>query len=122
MRSGINLDFELCSLLVFLFAQEDELWIVEVEIAHGRVVNELIAGWLFGVDPDRISSAMSNHPRDRAGVAVHRERGRNARPARKSGGVNAVLVNGKAAMRVIPHGLCGLQLRRGRRVNYDGGV
>src|SRR5215471_1546550 len=110
--SGIDLDLVRRACLVFLSAQGDNLRIVEVQVANGHVVQKPVVHRLFLALRTRIGCAMSDHPGHGAGVAVEGKSSGHARASGESGGINAVLINGEAAMRVVPHGLgCG-HLRR----------
>src|SRR5215469_4793431 len=110
--SEINLDLVRRACLVLLSAQGDNLGIVEVKVADGNVVQEPIIRRLFLALRARISCAMSDHPGHGAGVALEGKSSGHARASGESGGINAVLIDGEAAMRVVPHGLGCSHLRR----------
>src|SRR5262249_48497753 len=105
MRSGINLDLVGCACLVLLSAQGDNLGIVEVQVADGNEVQKPVVRRLFLALRARIGCAMSDHPGHSAGVAVEGKSSGHARASGESGGINAVLIDGEAAMSVVPHGL-----------------
>src|SRR5579864_2502405 len=86
-------------------AQGHNLGEVEIGIADSHVVGEVFIAGRLHVRHHGVSGAVCNNSGDAAGIAIESEGCGDAGAAGEPGGVDAVFVDGQAAMRIGPHSL-----------------